>query len=330
MKRLVFDLRDNPGGALDQAIAISNRFLPRGDMIVFTKGRIRERRSEVSRRGGERLHAPARSSCSSTATAPARPRSSAVRCRITIAHWWSAKQRSARRSCSRSIGSAATPGLALTTGRYYTPSGRLIQRPWDGSFDEYLTYTLRDQKAERQHSSVGPEIHGRRAQGLQRRRHRAGQVHRRSGRRASHPRASDDSCTRAARSPTSPISSSPKVTRASATRAQSKKRISRGFTVTDEMMQDFRALAEDPEDQDRRRGVQDRRHVHPRDDPLRHRPGAVRRRRSASESDRSRSAGTVRPRAIRRSAAADRTGAGHDTRRQGKLDGGQIALHFGL
>jgi carboxyl-terminal processing protease len=36
-------------------------------------------------------------------------------------------------------------GLALTTGQYYTPAGRLIQRPWDGSFDEYLTYSLRDQ-----------------------------------------------------------------------------------------------------------------------------------------------------------------------------------------
>jgi carboxyl-terminal processing protease len=36
-------------------------------------------------------------------------------------------------------------GLALTTARYYTPSGRLIQRPWDGTFDEYLTYTLKDQ-----------------------------------------------------------------------------------------------------------------------------------------------------------------------------------------
>ena len=34
-------------------------------------------------------------------------------------------------------------GLALTTARYYTPSGRLIQRPWDGTFDEYLTYTLK-------------------------------------------------------------------------------------------------------------------------------------------------------------------------------------------
>src|SRR5919106_375737 len=39
MKRLVLDLRDNPGGALEQAIAISNRFLPRGDMIVYTRGR---------------------------------------------------------------------------------------------------------------------------------------------------------------------------------------------------------------------------------------------------------------------------------------------------
>jgi carboxyl-terminal processing protease len=36
-------------------------------------------------------------------------------------------------------------GLALTTARYYTPSGRLIQRPWDGTFDEYLTYTMKDQ-----------------------------------------------------------------------------------------------------------------------------------------------------------------------------------------
>jgi carboxyl-terminal processing protease len=45
-------------------------------------------------------------------------------------------------------------GLALTTGRYYTPSGRMIQRPWDGAFDEYLTYSLRDQSAERSHDSA--------------------------------------------------------------------------------------------------------------------------------------------------------------------------------
>jgi carboxyl-terminal processing protease len=45
-------------------------------------------------------------------------------------------------------------GLALTTGRYYTPSGRMIQRPWDTAFDEYITYSLRDQSAPREHSAT--------------------------------------------------------------------------------------------------------------------------------------------------------------------------------
>jgi carboxyl-terminal processing protease len=49
-------------------------------------------------------------------------------------------------------------GVAVTTGRYYTPSGRLIQRPWDGSFDEYLTYTLRDQRPEREHSAADMKL----------------------------------------------------------------------------------------------------------------------------------------------------------------------------
>jgi carboxyl-terminal processing protease len=42
-------------------------------------------------------------------------------------------------------------GVAVTTARYYTPSGRLIQRPWDGAFDEYLTYTLREQDPAKVH-----------------------------------------------------------------------------------------------------------------------------------------------------------------------------------
>ena len=42
-------------------------------------------------------------------------------------------------------------GVAVTTARYYTPSGRLIQRPWDGTFDEYLTYTLREQDPTKAH-----------------------------------------------------------------------------------------------------------------------------------------------------------------------------------
>ena len=57
-------------------------------------------------------------------------------------------------------------GLALTTARYYTPSGRIIQRPWDATFDEYLTYSLRDQKpaehdiSERRLTDGGREVFG--------------------------------------------------------------------------------------------------------------------------------------------------------------------------
>jgi carboxyl-terminal processing protease len=40
----------------------------------------------------------------------------------------------------------------LTTAHYYTPSGRLIQRPWDETFDEYLSYTQREQDVNKPHN----------------------------------------------------------------------------------------------------------------------------------------------------------------------------------
>jgi carboxyl-terminal processing protease len=43
-------------------------------------------------------------------------------------------------------------GAAITTARYITPSGRMIQRPWDGTFDDYLAYRYREQDANKTHS----------------------------------------------------------------------------------------------------------------------------------------------------------------------------------
>src|SRR4029079_7647001 len=40
MKKLVFDLREDHGGALDAAIRLSHPLLPRGDKIVYTRGRV--------------------------------------------------------------------------------------------------------------------------------------------------------------------------------------------------------------------------------------------------------------------------------------------------
>jgi carboxyl-terminal processing protease len=150
MKRLLLDIRDNPGGPLDQAIRVSNRFLPRGDMIVYTRGRVRN--SDQDYRAAD------------DPTLPDLPmvvmvnRNSASASEIVTG----ALQDHDRALVvgERSFGKALVQsvyrisegaGLALTTARYYTPSGRLIQRPWDGTFDEYLTYTLRDQDAKREH-----------------------------------------------------------------------------------------------------------------------------------------------------------------------------------
>jgi carboxyl-terminal processing protease len=52
MKKLVFDLRDNGGGFLDQAVSIADEFLPKDDLIVYTKGRFRGRNDYFAESGG--------------------------------------------------------------------------------------------------------------------------------------------------------------------------------------------------------------------------------------------------------------------------------------
>jgi carboxyl-terminal processing protease len=151
MKRLLLDLRDNPGGPLDQAIRVSNRFLPRGDMIVYTRGRVPN--SDQDYRAGEDptirtmpvvlLVNRNSASASEIVTGALQDHDRALVVGETT--FGKALVQSIYR-----ISEGA--GLALTTARYYTPSGRLIQRPWDGTFDEYLTYTYRDQDKPREHN----------------------------------------------------------------------------------------------------------------------------------------------------------------------------------
>jgi carboxyl-terminal processing protease len=54
MESLVLDLRDNPGGLLDQAVKVAEKFLPKGQLIVSTEGRDMKQKSEYSASGRDR------------------------------------------------------------------------------------------------------------------------------------------------------------------------------------------------------------------------------------------------------------------------------------
>src|SRR5687768_1979986 len=150
MRRLVFDLRGNPGGALDQAIKISNRFLPRGDLIVYTRGRVPNSDQDYrATQATDYLDLPLitlvnRNSASASEIVSGALQDHDRALVVGETTFGKALVQSVYR-----VSQGA--GVAVTTARYYTPSGRLIQRPWDGSFDEYLTYTLREQDANKAH-----------------------------------------------------------------------------------------------------------------------------------------------------------------------------------
>jgi carboxyl-terminal processing protease len=150
LERLILDLRDNPGGPLDQAIAVANRFLKRGQLIVYTRGRVSDMDDDFrAPEAGEYTDVPMivmvnRNSASASEIVSGAMQDHDRALLVGETTFGKALVQSVYRL---SHGAA----LALTTGRYYTPAGRLIQRPWDGSFDEYLIYSLQDQSASRPH-----------------------------------------------------------------------------------------------------------------------------------------------------------------------------------
>ncbi len=140
MKRLVFDLRDNTGGYLDQALMLSNEFLEKGDLIVYMEGRNRPRQD---------VYADGKGSCRDIELAVLINEGSASSSEIFAG----AMQDNDRATLYglRSFGKGLVQepvffsdgsGIRLTVARYYSPSGRCIQKPYgeDYGYDIYERY----------------------------------------------------------------------------------------------------------------------------------------------------------------------------------------------
>lgn len=139
MKKLVFDLRANPGGLLDQAIAVSDFFLRKGEKVVITRGRAA---------GSEQTFtAPGRNSRARIPVVVLVNKGSASAAEIVAGAIQDqdrgivAGQTSWGKGLVQSVYTLSEgAGLALTTAKYYTPSGRCIQR----DYREFIEYVAPD------------------------------------------------------------------------------------------------------------------------------------------------------------------------------------------
>jgi carboxyl-terminal processing protease len=135
IKGLVLDMRGNPGGLLNEGVAVAGRFLQRGQTIVSHRGRASAEKPYVAKSGGARDY-PVVVLVNRYSASAAEIVAGALQDHDRA---WILGENTFGKGLVQTVYplSEAT-GLALTTARYYTPSGRLIQRDYSHiSFYDY-------------------------------------------------------------------------------------------------------------------------------------------------------------------------------------------------
>jgi len=132
---LILDLRDNPGGLLNQAIDVADKFVPKGALVVSTKGRAEGTARPYRAPSLEKVRVPMvvlinrhSASASEIVAGALQDHDRALIVGET----------SFGKGLVQSVYTLENnTGMALTTAKYYTPSGRLIQRDYGNSSFEY-------------------------------------------------------------------------------------------------------------------------------------------------------------------------------------------------
>jgi carboxyl-terminal processing protease len=135
MKKIVLDLRENGGGYMNAAVFIADQFLNGNELIVYTQGKAREREDFVSSPGG---------SCTDLDIVILIDEMTASASEILAGAIQDNDRGTVigRRSFGKGLVQEQKPladgsAIRLTIARYYTPTGRSIQRPYKKGLDEY-------------------------------------------------------------------------------------------------------------------------------------------------------------------------------------------------
>ena len=140
MQRLVLDLRDNPGGIMSAAVKIADEFLPGGQTIVSTRSRIPQYNAvDRSTAGGAFEREPVIVLVNEQSASASEILAGALQDhdRALVV---------GRRTFGKGLVQAQFPlpdgaALQMTISRYYTPSGRLIQTPYEHGESQEDYYT---------------------------------------------------------------------------------------------------------------------------------------------------------------------------------------------
>lgn len=158
MTSLVLDLRNNPGGFLDQAIHVAEVFLPNGQPILTQKGRNGLRDNAYESRNNSPDLTPLviliNENTASASEIVAGAMQDHDRALIV------GKTSFGKGLVQSIINLEYGAGLTLTSAKYFTPSGRLIQRDYsNGGFYDYYTHggSIRLDRQDEPEKPAGPE-----------------------------------------------------------------------------------------------------------------------------------------------------------------------------
>lgn len=172
-KGLIVDLRGNTGGYMEAAIRMVNEFLPEGKLIVYTQGRKYPRAEEFANGTGSCQQMPLVVLIDEGSASASEIFTGAIQDndRGTIIGRRSFGKGLVQQPIDFSDGSA----IRLTIARYYTPSGRCIQRPYENGKDRnyeldlYNRYehgeffsrdSIKQNEKERFSTSLGRTVYG--------------------------------------------------------------------------------------------------------------------------------------------------------------------------
>ncbi|MFQ5927023.1 MAG: S41 family peptidase, partial [Terriglobia bacterium] len=149
LKGLLLDLRGNPGGLLNQGVAVADMFLAKNQLVVSHRGRAHRNQRYYATRGNNGIEYPLVVLIDSISASASEIVAGAIQDhdRGLIV---------GETSFGKALVQTVYPlsqdtGLALTTAKYYTPSGRLIQR--DFKTVSLYKYYVRNDREEKNDSS---------------------------------------------------------------------------------------------------------------------------------------------------------------------------------